>query len=228
MSVVLTTTQSQQLLDLHNSIRSSVTPPAADMEGMYWDSTLVSSASSIAQSGAVCPNTTAAPTVFSSVGVNIAYIPIVGSTATQGTVAQLQITNAVTAWTQAGSLYSFNSNACSGPSSAACTPWLNMIYYDAWRVGCARSWQPCGNVPVTASSGVTAPGLGYAMVCVYANTLQGNAQPYSVGLPCSSCSANYASCSIPSTCLAAGGTCPGLCAVGGGLRQTAHTHSAEQ
>ena len=204
----LTSTQAQLLVDLHNSIRSSVTPPAANMEGLYWDASLVSRATALVTSPSVCPTSPSPSLLSSSPGTNIAYVPQIGSV---GTLQQAQISNAVQSWTSAGAFYDFDTNTCTAPGG--CTPYLSLIYNDAWRMGCDISPQTCAGVPVAAADGTTTVGLGYAVACVYENVQSGGGVPYELGLPCSDCPANYPQCTVPLTCYAAGGTCPGLCAV---------------
>ena len=207
----LSATQSQLLLDLHNSLRSSVTPPSSDMQGLYWDNSLATAASNLA---ATCPPATSASSTAAS--TNVAYIPPFAADGTQGTTAQLPISNALTAWTQPAQQYNFNANTCG--ATAGCLSWLNLVYAKSYTVGCGLSSQQCGNVSVTYANGSELISSGYAVVCQYASGGAGTAsQPYTAGLSCGGCAANFASCSIPSTCVSSSGTCPALCAVQGGL-----------
>ena len=209
----LSTTQSQLLLDLHNSLRSSVTPPSANMQGLYWDNDLANSAAYLA---ATCP--TATSTSYPSASTNIAYIPPFAADGTAGTTAQLPITNAVTAWTGPAVQYNFNANTCG--STSGCLSWLNLVYASSYRMGCGSSTQQCNSVPVTFANGSELIQSGYPIVCMYASGgASTGSQPYAVGLSCGGCPANFAYCSIPSTCVASSGTCPALCAVQGGLSQ---------
>ena len=207
----LSTVQSQLLLDLHNSLRSAVTPPSANMQGLYWDNDLATAAATLA---ATCPTATSASSTTAS--TNIAYIPPFAADGTQGTIAQLPISNAVTAWTAPAVYYNFNANTCG--STGGCLSWLNLIYAPSYTVGCGLSSQQCSSVPVTYANGSELISSGYSIVCMYAKGGASTAsQPYVAGLSCGGCPANFASCSSPSTCVSSGGTCPALCAVQGGL-----------
>ena len=135
-------TQSQLLLDLHNSLRSTVTPPSANMRGLYWDNNLATSAANLA---ATCPPATSVSDSSSS--TNVAYIPPFAADGTQGTIAQLPITNAVSAWTAPAAYYSFNANTCRDTNG--CLSWLNLVYAPSYTVGCGLSSQQCSSVPVT-------------------------------------------------------------------------------
>jgi len=181
------------------------------MQGLYWDNDLATSAANLA---ATCPPATA--TTYAAASTNIAYIPPFAADGTQGTTAQLPISNALTAWTQPAQSYSFNANTC--VSMSGCLSWLNLIYAKSYTIGCGTSSQPCGSVPATYANGSEVIGSGYAVVCMYASGGASTAsQPYTAGLSCGGCAANFASCSIPSTCVSSSGTCPALCAVQGGL-----------
>ena len=209
----LSMTQSQLLLDLHNSLRSSVTPPSSNMQGLYWDNDLALAAANIAAS---CPTPTSSSTTATS--TNIAYIPPFAADGTQGTTAQLPITNAVTAWTAPAPYYNYKANACGVTSG--CQSWLNLVWASTYALGCGISTQQCSSVAVTYANGSQLIGSGYPMVCQYqGGGVSTASQPYAAGLSCAGCPPNFASCSIPSTCVSSSGTCPAVCAVSGGLSQ---------
>ncbi|KAJ8012053.1 hypothetical protein DPEC_G00064690 [Dallia pectoralis] len=167
------------ILDYHNRVRSTVYPPAANMEYMVWDEDLARSAEAWAGR---CLWEHGPPFIMRYQGQNL-------SVRIGGYRSILQL---VKLWYDEVNDYMFpyprdcNPRCpfrCSGPM---CTHYTQMVWATTKKIGCAV--QTCYNMVVWGTMWRQATYL----VCNYSP--KGNwigDPPYRVGIPCSSCPPNY-------------------------------------
>ncbi|KAM6164384.1 peptidase inhibitor R3HDML [Rhynchocyon petersi] len=167
------------ILDYHNLIRSSVHPPAANMEYMVWDEQLARSAEAWASQ---CIWAHGPSQLMRYIGQNLSVY-----SGRYNSVVDL-----VKPWSEEKQHYVFPAPSecdphcpfhCSGP---VCTHYTQMVWATSNRVGCAI--HTCSTISVWGSIWHRAMYL----VCNYA--FKGNwigEAPYKMGRPCSACPPNY-------------------------------------
>ncbi|KAF7696140.1 R3H domain containing-like [Silurus meridionalis] len=157
------------LLDYHNSVRSQVFPPAANMEYMVWNDRLAK----LAESWALQCKWDHGPShVMRYTGQNLSI-----TTGRYRSVIEL-----VKSWHD--EKYSFSyPNRCTG---SVCTHYTQMVWASTNRIGCAIN--RCSNMYVFGTKWKQAT----LLVCNY--SIKGNwvgVAPYKTGKPCSACPSVY-------------------------------------
>ncbi|XP_006881784.1 PREDICTED: peptidase inhibitor R3HDML [Elephantulus edwardii] len=167
------------LLDYHNFIRSSVYPPAANMEYMVWDEQLARSAAAWASQ---CIWAHGPSQLMRYVGQNLSVF----------SGRYNSVTDLAKLWSDEKQYYLYPSPRecnphcpwhCNGP---LCTHYTQMVWATSNRLGCAI--HTCGRINVWGNSLYQAAYL----VCNY--SFKGNwigEAPYKMGRPCSACPPSY-------------------------------------
>ncbi|XP_074554786.1 glioma pathogenesis-related protein 1 [Halichoeres trimaculatus] len=155
----------------HNRARSSVNPPASNMQHMTWDKDLAITARKWASNCLFEHNPSRAHPKFTSVGENIwtGYPPSI-----------FEATSAIKSWDDEKQHYNYSSQAC----SKMCGHYTQVVWASSNKVGCAANLCPGG---VKESGFGTKEGVIF--VCNYAPAGNVNRRkPYeSKGSACSGC-----------------------------------------
>ncbi|XP_073718532.1 GLIPR1-like protein 1 [Misgurnus anguillicaudatus] len=157
----------------HNRHRANVNPPASNMRYMTWDEGLARSAQAWARNCFPQNNPYNQPgrmhPIFTIVGENNYACAPCGN--------NFKVQSAIKAWMSQDQHYNYDSNKC----SRQCSRYLQVVWADTYKVGCAA--QVCQNGVAGLS---TDPGIVF--VCHYATA--GNyagVSPYKKGKSCSGC-----------------------------------------
>nr|XP_015197976.1 PREDICTED: peptidase inhibitor 16-like [Lepisosteus oculatus] len=161
--------EKKTIVDLHNQMRSMVSPRASNMRGMSWGQDLETVAT---QYAAQC--------IWEH---NLDIQSVFGENLYVGT-GSFNLSKAVWRWFQEHEDYTYSTNECS--VSKMCGHYTQLVWAESSRVGCGTHL--CDEVKGLGFKGAT------VLVCNYSPA--GNAEnehPYEVGEPCSSCP-EYHSC----------------------------------
>ncbi|KAI5609218.1 peptidase inhibitor 16-like, partial [Silurus asotus] len=159
----LTDNEISRIVDLHNQYRSSVTPPAANMQRMLWNKQLSQVAASYASQCTWGHN----PKAFGVVGENLFM-----------TLGPFLVDQPLDLWFSENSSHSFTSNTCA--DGKECGHYTQMVWADTYLVGCATQF--CPDVSNFNAQNAT------ILVCNYhpPGNIMGQS-PYTAGSSCSSC-----------------------------------------
>ncbi|XP_030077221.1 peptidase inhibitor 16 isoform X2 [Microcaecilia unicolor] len=165
-SQALSEEEKKTLLQLHNDYRSKVTPPAADMLKMYWDTDLEKLAKSYAAECKWDHNPKRGST-----GENL-YLTSSKTVSMQG---------AMNMWHGEQKDYNFSTMACT--ENKMCGHYTQVVWAASSKVGCGEHF--CEQVEKEKPN-------QSIMVCNYKPPGNVNGQrPYTEGKPCSKCPAEY-------------------------------------
>ncbi|KAM7543066.1 hypothetical protein Aperf_G00000005156 [Anoplocephala perfoliata] len=172
LSNALTEDERESVLRTHNEKRSQVSPTAANMLQMEYDTDLEDLASKWVQR---CvwehPDRTAYPE-YAGVGQNIAYYSL------------LNLEVMMNGWFNENQDYNYGTNQC----SAVCGHYTQMVWANSNRLGCAYTL--CDTLTNAPN-----PGPLYFFACQYKSP--GNyvgEKPYESGAPCENCPGGYETC----------------------------------
>ncbi|XP_072168989.1 uncharacterized protein [Diadema setosum] len=159
------------ILDLHNQLRSGVSPEASNMRYMVWDDSLATMAQQWSDG---CVYEHGNPT-------NISPFDPVGQNLWAGTLYD-DGTGATQAWYNEVTDYNYESNQC----SAVCGHYTQVVWAESYAVGCGRTL--CANLVGFVPN-------AYMITCNYgpAGNFVGQ-RPYLTGLSCSECSTGSGQC----------------------------------
>ncbi|XP_053319650.1 GLIPR1-like protein 1 [Spea bombifrons] len=153
-------------VDAHNGIRSNVTPTAANMKYMSWDSSLAKTAKAWSSFCKFQHNIY----ISSNRLIHPTFFPIGENLYAGGTFNMHQVVNL---WASEVNNYNNENQTCK--TGKVCGHYTQVIWSNSYKVGCAVS---------------RCPGTyGYIVLCNYgpAGNYRGS-KPYTIGLPCSECS----------------------------------------
>ncbi|XP_071511442.1 cysteine-rich venom protein-like [Diadema antillarum] len=159
------------ILDLHNQLRSGVSPEASNMRYMVWDDSLATMAQQWSDG---CVYEHGNPT-------NISPFDPVGQNLWAGTFYD-DGTHATQSWYDEVTDYNYESNQC----SAVCGHYTQVVWAESYAVGCGRTF--CANLVGFTQN-------AYMITCNYgpAGNVVGQ-RPYLTGLSCSECSTGSGQC----------------------------------
>ncbi|XP_069468439.1 GLIPR1-like protein 1 [Ambystoma mexicanum] len=153
----------KQILDEHNKYRAEVSPTAADMLYMTWNTELSNDAVSWSKQ---CNAESYGPDVHHRAGAT-------GGNMWVGPPSSN--ISAVKTWNEESAHYTYATNECSGD----CSHYTQVVWATHYKVGCATAL--CKTVKGN-------PGINVMMLlCYYGPGLGSFSQPYTEGDPCSKC-----------------------------------------